>query len=72
MIVCVCQRVSDKTILAHAQSGKSFDEIQFDLQVGLQCGNCQGCARDLVAQCQCAGALPATTTANAPALAMAA
>ncbi len=54
MIVCVCHRVSDRTILAHAQSGKDFDEIQFDLQVGLQCGNCENCARDLVASCQCA------------------
>ena len=53
MIVCVCHRVSDRTILAHAQSGKNFDEIQWDLQVGLQCGNCEGCARELVASCHC-------------------
>ena len=54
MIVCVCNRVSDRIIVAQAQSGKSFDEIQFDLQVGLQCGNCEGCARDVVASCHCA------------------
>ena len=61
MIVCVCNRVSDRTIVAQAQSGKSFDEIQFDLQVGLQCGNCEGCARDVVEQdVVCKGDLVAT------------
>ena len=68
MIVCVCQRVSDRTITAHAQSGKSFDEIQFDLQVGLQCGNCEGCARARVASCQCTG----SNAEAEPALALAA
>lgn len=28
-----------------------FDEIQFELGVGTQCGCCEGCARDVVAQC---------------------
>jgi len=70
MIVCVCNRVSDRTIVAQAQSGKSFDEIQFDLQVGLQCGNCEGCARDLVASCQCATAAAAQN--QAPSITLAA
>jgi bacterioferritin-associated ferredoxin len=69
MIVCVCNRVSDRTIVAQAQSGKSFDEIQFDLQVGLQCGNCEGCARDLVANCQCAATAGAQNQATSVALA---
>lgn len=29
----------------------SFDEIQFELGVAMQCGRCEGCARDVVAQC---------------------
>ena len=70
MIVCVCNRVSDRIIVAQAQSGKSFDEIQFDLQVGLKCGNCEGCARDLVASCHCADNAAAQN--QAPTLAWAA
>ncbi len=69
MIVCVCHRVSDRSIVAQAQSGKSFDEIQFDLQVGLQCGNCEGCARDLVASCQCAATVAAQNQAQSITLA---
>lgn len=51
MIVCVCRRVSDKTIERHARLGASFDEIQFELGVATQCGKCEGCARDLWAEC---------------------
>ncbi|MET3517231.1 bacterioferritin-associated ferredoxin [Pseudacidovorax sp. 1753] len=29
----------------------SFDEIQFELGVATQCGRCETCARDVVAQC---------------------
>jgi bacterioferritin-associated ferredoxin len=28
-----------------------FDDIQFELGVATQCGQCEGCARDIVAQC---------------------
>ena len=51
MIVCVCRRVSDREIARHARAGMGFDEIQFELGVGTQCGCCEGCARDVVAQC---------------------
>ncbi len=51
MIVCVCRRVSDRDIARHARAGMSFDEIQFELGVASQCGQCEGCARDVVAQC---------------------
>ena len=51
MIVCVCRRVSDREIARHAHAGMTFDEIQFELGVGLQCGSCEGCARDVVDQC---------------------
>lgn len=51
MIVCVCRRVSDREIARHARAGLSFDEIQFELGVATQCGCCESCARDVVAQC---------------------
>lgn len=55
MIVCVCRRISDREIARHARAGMSFDEIQFELGVATQCGRCEDCARDVVAQC-CASA----------------
>lgn len=55
MIVCVCRRVSDREIARHARAGLGFDEIQFELGVATQCGQCESCARDVVAQC-CASA----------------
>ncbi len=51
MIVCVCHRVSDREIARHARAGMGFDDIQFELGVATQCGQCEGCARDIVAQC---------------------
>jgi bacterioferritin-associated ferredoxin len=29
----------------------SFDDIQFELGVATQCGQCEGCAREIVEQC---------------------
>ena len=51
MIVCICRRISDSQIVRHARAGMGFDEIQFELGVATQCGQCEGCARDVVAQC---------------------
>jgi len=51
MIVCVCRGVSDREIARHARAGMSFDEIQFELGVATQCGQCEGCAREVAAQC---------------------
>lgn len=51
MIVCVCRRVSDREIARHARAGMTFDEVQFELGVATQCGQCEGCARDVIAQC---------------------
>ncbi|MBK7719353.1 MAG: (2Fe-2S)-binding protein [Simplicispira sp.] len=51
MIVCVCRRISDREIARHARAGMGFDEIQWELGVATQCGQCEGCARDVVAQC---------------------
>lgn len=51
MIVCVCRRVSDKTIAHCARSGMAFDDIQSELGVATQCGQCEGCARAVWAEC---------------------
>ena len=51
MIVCVCRRVSDREIASHARAGMGFEDIQFELGVATQCGQCESCARDVVAQC---------------------
>jgi bacterioferritin-associated ferredoxin len=51
MIVCVCHRVSDREIARHVRAGMNFDDIQLELGVATQCGRCEGCARDVVAQC---------------------
>ena len=51
MIVCVCHRVSDREIARSVRAGLDFDGIQFELGVATQCGQCEGCVRDIVAQC---------------------
>jgi bacterioferritin-associated ferredoxin len=51
MIVCVCHRISDRDIVRHARAGMDFEAIQMELRVATQCGRCEGCARDVVAQC---------------------
>ena len=51
MIVCVCKSVSDREIHRHVRAGMGFDDIQFELGVATQCGKCEDCARDVVAQC---------------------
>lgn len=52
MIVCVCRRISDREIARHARAGLGFEEIQLELGVATQCGQCESCAREVVAQCQ--------------------
>lgn len=52
MIVCVCRRISDRDIVRAAHQGLGFDEIQLELGVGTQCGQCAQCACAIVAQCQ--------------------
>lgn len=60
MIVCLCQRISDRDITRQAQAGAGFREIQRSLGVATCCGRCADCARELVQQCQPATASPAT------------
>jgi len=57
MIICICARVSDKTIERCARSGQSFDDIQFEHGVGMQCGQCRNCAHDIWERCNGAGAV---------------
>ena len=51
MIVCVCHHVSEHEIGRHARAGASFEDIQIELGVATQCGQCEGCARDVVQRC---------------------
>lgn len=64
MIVCVCNRVSDREIVRHARAGMGFDDIQFELGVATQCGRCEGCARDIVAQCNATAPVAAIQLAS--------
>lgn len=66
MIVCVCQRISDREIARHAQTGMHFDEIQLELGIATQCGNCECCARAIVAQCHASGPVAALHKEEAP------
>ena len=54
MIVCICHRISDRDIARQAQLGQSFDDMQMQLGVATQCGQCEGCARDVIARCRSA------------------
>jgi bacterioferritin-associated ferredoxin len=48
MIVCVCNRISDREINRRVQQGcTSFDELQMDTGVATCCGCCESCAREV-------------------------
>ncbi len=64
MIVCVCNRVSDREIARHVEQGMDFSDIQLELGVATQCGQCETCARELVARC-CGEMAPALSTPQA-------
>ena len=66
MIVCVCRRVSDREIARHVRAGMTFDEVQFELGVATQCGQCESCARDVVAQCSASHPIAALTRESEP------
>ena len=45
MIVCVCNRISDREINRHVQQGcMSFDDLQMDTGVATCCGCCSDLA----------------------------
>jgi bacterioferritin-associated ferredoxin len=64
MIVCVCHRISDREIARHVRAGMDFSDIQLELGVGTQCGSCEGCARDVVAQCSATSPVAAIQLAS--------
>lgn len=50
MIVCVCNRVSDRDIQRLAAAGcDSFEELQMETGVASCCGRCESCARETLA-----------------------
>lgn len=50
MIVCVCNRISDRDITRHVHQGcGSFDDLQIDTGVAGSCGRCESCAREVFA-----------------------
>lgn len=51
MIVCVCRRVSDKTIAQCASTGMCFEDIQIEHGVATQCGKCEHQARSVWSEC---------------------
>lgn len=51
MIVCVCNRVSDRDIVRHVQAGMDFSDLQLELGVATVCGRCESCAREVVEGC---------------------
>jgi len=51
MVVCVCHRSSEHSITRAARAGMSFDDIQLELGVATQCGQCESGARALVSEC---------------------
>ena len=66
MIVCVCNRVSDRDIARHVHAGMDFSDIQLELGVATQCGQCEGCAREVVDQCCRSRPVAALQQAEAP------
>lgn len=69
MIVCVCNRVSDREIRQQAAEGcSSFDELQMATGVATCCGCCENCARDVfeVAQGQTGSRSAASSHRHVP------
>jgi bacterioferritin-associated ferredoxin len=60
MIVCVCQRISDRDILRAAKEGVgSFEALQSRTGLGTACGSCVECARKAWDEaCDCAASAP--------------
>jgi len=48
MIVCICQRVSDRDIVRVVREGAtSFDALQIETGVASRCGCCRECADEV-------------------------
>lgn len=51
MIICVCNRVSDRDIARAVSEGcETFDELQFETGVATCCGCCHDCAKQTFEQ----------------------
>ena len=67
MIVCVCRRVSDHQIReAAAEGAVSLECLKTELGVATQCGQCESCARDVVAQCSASHPVAALNRESQP------
>jgi bacterioferritin-associated ferredoxin len=48
MIVCLCQRISDRDIRHAAESGiRDFETLQDETAIARNCGCCHDCAREV-------------------------
>ena len=48
MIVCICQRVSDRDIVRVVREGaRCFESVQIETGVAVRCGCCRDCAREV-------------------------
>jgi bacterioferritin-associated ferredoxin len=48
MIVCICQRVSDRDIVRVVREGaRCFESVQIETGVAVRCGCCGDCAREV-------------------------
>ena len=51
MIVCICQRVSDRDIVRVVREGAAcFDALQIETGVASRCGCCRECAQQVFEQ----------------------
>lgn len=51
MIVCVCKAVNDRAIRrAVAEGHDTFEDLQFELGVGLKCGKCVSAACEVLCE----------------------
>ena len=51
MIVCICKAVNDRAIRrAVAEGHDTFDDLQFELGVGMNCGKCVSAACEVLCE----------------------
>lgn len=55
MIVCICNTINDREIHRAVRDGHdSFDALQFELGIGLNCGKCVGAACEVLCEARAA------------------
>jgi bacterioferritin-associated ferredoxin len=51
MIVCICKAVNDRAIRrAVAEGHDTFDDLQFELGIGINCGKCVSAACEVLCE----------------------